>query len=43
VKGTAFPEFNTFLNILQEEAITRGLDDDVLSKLTNVIIHTDLR
>ncbi|GAB1860999.1 Centromere protein I-like [Camponotus japonicus] len=43
LKGTAFPEFNTFLNTLQEEAITRGLDDDVLSKLTNVIIHTDLR
>ncbi|KAM0733058.1 Centromere protein I [Formica fusca] len=42
-KGVRFPEFNLFLNILQEEAITRGLDDDVLSKLANVIIHTDLR
>ncbi|XP_072766560.1 centromere protein I isoform X2 [Anoplolepis gracilipes] len=42
-KGTTMPEFNTFLNILQEEATTKGLDDDVLNKLVNVIIDTDLR
>ncbi|KAL6449229.1 hypothetical protein ACFW04_000706 [Cataglyphis niger] len=41
-KSVHLPEFNSFLNILQEEAITKGLDDDVLSKLANVIIHTDL-
>lgn len=42
-KSVHLPEFNSFLNILQEEATTKGLDDDVLSKLANVIIHTDLR
>ncbi|CAL1684747.1 unnamed protein product [Lasius platythorax] len=41
-KGKTLTEFNTFLNVLQEEAITRGLDDDVLSELANVLIHTNL-
>jgi len=41
-KDTAFPEFDTFLTILQEEAAARGLDDDILSQLADVIIHVDL-
>ncbi|EZA50230.1 hypothetical protein X777_11068, partial [Ooceraea biroi] len=32
----------TSITVLQEEAATRGLDDDVLSQLTN-IVDTDLR
>jgi len=40
-KGTVFSEFDTCLTILQEVAATTGLDDDILSQLADVIIHTD--
>ncbi|KAG5325888.1 CENPI protein, partial [Pseudoatta argentina] len=41
-KGTNLVEFDIGLTILQDEAASRGLDDDILKQLLNVIIHTDL-
>ncbi|TGZ53483.1 Uncharacterized protein DBV15_09939 [Temnothorax longispinosus] len=41
-KGAACPEFVTGLTVLQEEAAARGLDDDILTKLIDVIVHIDL-
>lgn len=41
-KGMLVTEFDISFNILQEEATTRGLDDNVLIELANVIIHQNL-
>ncbi|XP_012064382.1 PREDICTED: centromere protein I-like [Atta cephalotes] len=41
-KGTNFIEFDICLTTLQDEAASRGLDDDILKQLLNVIIHKDL-
>lgn len=41
VKGTNV-EFDTCLTTLQDQAATRGLDDDILNQLLDVIIHIDL-
>lgn len=41
-KGTLFGEFDTFFTVLKEEATKKGLDDDILNQLADVIIHTDL-
>ncbi|XP_032664424.1 centromere protein I-like [Odontomachus brunneus] len=41
-KGMFVTEFDISFNILQEEAATRGLDDDVLVELADVIIHQNL-
>ncbi|XP_014473444.1 PREDICTED: centromere protein I-like [Dinoponera quadriceps] len=38
-----FLEFDTHLNILQEEATKRGLDDDVLNSLVDIIINKSFR
>ncbi|XP_011703311.1 PREDICTED: centromere protein I-like [Wasmannia auropunctata] len=37
LKGAAFSEFTLFLTVLQEQAATRGLDDDILSQLVDVL------
>ncbi|KAL6258147.1 hypothetical protein P5V15_010070 [Pogonomyrmex californicus] len=42
LKGTPFPEFEILLTMLQEEVTNRGLDNDMLKRLTDVIINTDL-
>ncbi|XP_018316696.1 centromere protein I [Mycetomoellerius zeteki] len=41
LKGTNV-EFDTCLTTLQDQAATRGLDDDILNQLLDVIIHIDL-
>ncbi|KYM99332.1 Centromere protein I [Cyphomyrmex costatus] len=35
-------EFNTCLIKLEDEAVKRGLDDDILNELVDIIIHMDL-
>ncbi|EGI70796.1 Centromere protein I [Acromyrmex echinatior] len=41
-KGTNLVQFDIGLTTLQDEAASRGLDDDIFKQLLNVIIHTDL-
>jgi len=41
--GKTFSNFDISIAMLQEEAASRGLDDDVLSQLASVIIDIDLR
>ncbi|XP_012235720.1 centromere protein I-like [Linepithema humile] len=41
-KDKVVEEFDTKVSVLQEEASEEGLDDDVLDKLADIIIHTEL-
>lgn len=42
-KDPSFIEFDTYITVLQEEATTKGLDDDILDKFIDVIINKNLR